>query len=161
VASRCGDRVKVTGVPAALASSLLVPRGGNSSRPGLVLALLALLAQIAGPGLHPPTAIGSVNGADKLALALGAHALCLAPNSATPGQPVPADKAPDDHHDLAACCVWHGVASAVLGRAALVEPLTFVSIRVAFASPPADIPARKPGNTRARAPPIGAKHLAI
>ena len=80
----------------------------------------------------------------------------------TPEQPAPADKAPKEHHDFAACCVWHGVAGAVLARAALVEPLTFVSIRVAFASPPADIPARKPGSTRARAPPIGAhapRHL--
>jgi hypothetical protein len=150
----------VTGAPAASASSLLVPRGGNSSRLGLVLALLALLAQIAGPGLHRPALIGSVNGAGKLAIALGAHALCLAPDSTTPEQPAPADQAPNEHHDFAACCVWHSVNGAVLARAALVEPLTFVSIRVAFASSPADIPARKPGSTRARAPPIGAKHLA-
>jgi hypothetical protein len=160
VAPRCGDRIKVTGAPAAWALSLLVPRRGNSSRLGLVLALLALLAQIAGSGLHPPALTGSVNGADKLAIALGAHALCLAPNSAMPERPAPADKAPDEHHDFPACCVWHGVTSAILARAALAEPLTFVSIRVAFHSPAADVPARKPGSTRARAPPIGAKHLA-
>jgi len=150
----------VTGAPAASALSLLVPRGGNSSRLGLVLALLALLAQIAGTGLHPPALIGSVDGAGKLAIALGAHALCLAPNSTIPEQPAPADKAPDEHHDFGACCAWHGVTSAVLTRAALHEPLTFVAIRVAFASAPADVSARKPGSTRARAPPIGAKHLA-
>jgi hypothetical protein len=150
----------VTAAPAASASSLLVPRGGNSSCLGLVLALIALLAQIAGPGLHPPALIGSGNGAGKLAIALGAHALCLAPDSTTPERPTPDDKAPKEHHDLAACCVWHGLTSATLARAALVEPLAFVSIRVAFASSPADIPAREPGSTQARAPPMGEQHLA-
>ena len=48
VAPRCGARIEVTAAPAASASSSLVLRRGKSSRLGLVLALLALLAQIAG-----------------------------------------------------------------------------------------------------------------
>ena len=95
----------MTAAPAASASSLLVPRGGNSSCLGLVLALIALLAQIAGPGLHPPALIGSVNGAGKLAIALGAHALCLAPDSTTPERPTPViDLAPQLHCPLYIVC---------------------------------------------------------
>ena len=76
VAPRRGARIEVTGVPADSASSSLALRRGKSSRLGLVLALLALLAQIAGAGLHSPALIGSANGAGKLAVAFGAHALC-------------------------------------------------------------------------------------
>jgi len=150
-----GARIEVTAAPAVSASSSLALRRGKSSRLGLVIALLALLAQIAGSGLHPPALISSANGAGELAIAFGPHVLCLAPDSTEPGFPPPADNAPK-HHDFAACCSWHGSVGAVLLPAALVEPVVFAASRVAFAAPTADIPVRKSGTARARAPPLGA-----
>jgi hypothetical protein len=145
----------VTATPAVSASSSFALRLGKGSRLGLVLAFLALLAQIAGSGLHPRALISSANGAGKLAITFGEHALCLTRDSTGPGSPTPAENAPK-HHDFAACCSWHGSVGAVLPPAALVEPVVFAAFRVAFAAPTADIPARKSGTARARAPPLGA-----
>ena len=154
MAPRCGARIEVTATPAVSASLSFALRRGKGSRLGLVLALLALLAQIAGPGLHPPGLVSSANGAGELAISFGEHALCLAQNSTTPEQPAPTDKAPKEHHDFAACCVWHGITGAVFARAALVEPVAFAPFHVGYAARPADIPTNLPSTVRARAPPL-------
>jgi hypothetical protein len=145
----------VTVTPAVSTPLSFALRRGEGSRLGLALAFLALLAQIAGSGLHPPILAGSANGGGKLAIAFGAHALCLTRDSTEPGSPPPADNAPK-HHDFAACCSWHNSIGAVLLPAALVEPVVFAASRVAFTAPTADIPTRKSGTPRARAPPPGA-----
>ena len=155
MAPRCSTRIKVTVTPAVSASLSFALRAGKGSRLGLVLAFLALLAQIAGSGLHRPTPASSANGAGKLAIAFGAHALCLTRDSAEPVSPPPADNAPKQH-DFAACCSWHSSIGAVLLPAALVEPVVFAASRVAFTAPTADIPTHKSGTARARAPPPGA-----
>ena len=149
-----GVRIEMTGTLAAPSS--FARRRREHSRLGVVLAVVALLAQIAGPGLHAPLLIGSANGVGKLAIAFDEHALCLARDSTAPGPAAPADKAPKADHNFAACCVSHSVAGAVLAPAAIVEPIAFASSRVAFTAPPADIPTRLPGTVRARAPPAGA-----
>jgi hypothetical protein len=149
VAPRRSARIKVT-------ARLLVGRRRERSRPGFVLAVVALLTQIAGPGLHARALIGPANGVGQLAFAFDEHALCLAPNDAAHVPAAPADKAPKANHNFAACCVWHGAAGAVLAPAALVEPVAFAESRVAFTAPPADIPTRLSGAVRARAPPAGA-----
>jgi hypothetical protein len=145
----------VTVTPAVSVSLSFALRRGKGSRLGLVLAFLALLAQVAGPGLHPPALVSSANGAGTLAIALGAHALCLASDSTESGPATPADKAPK-HHDFAACCFWHGSVSAALAPAPLAEPIAFAAIRMSFAAKSADIPIRKSGTARARAPPLRA-----
>jgi hypothetical protein len=144
--------VKVSCGTAYLASSSFALRRRERSRLGLFLAVSALLAQIAGPGLHPRALIGSANGVGRLAIVFDQHALCLAPDSAVPDPSTPADKSPK-HHDFAACCSWHGSVSAVLSPAALVEPAVFAAISIAFAAPPTDLPTRKSGTAQARAPP--------
>ena len=146
----------MTGARAVLASSSPARRRSESSRFGLVLAFVAVLAQSAAPGLHPPLPIGSANDLGKLTIDFGAHALCLAPDRTAPGPPAPADKAPKADHDFAACCFWHGTVSGVLAPAALVEPVVFAASRVAFKALSADVPTYLPGTVRARAPPQGA-----
>jgi len=156
VAPRHGARIEMTAARAALASSSPTRRQCESSRLGVVLAFLALLAQVAGPGLHGRALTGPANGGGKLSFDFGAHALCLAANDAAPVPAPPADKAPKTDHDFAACCFWHGSVGAVVAPAALVEPVAFAASRVAFAALLADIPSRVSGTARARAPPAGA-----
>ena len=150
-----GARIEMTAARAALASSSPARRRCESSRLGFVLAFLALLAQVAGPGLHGRALTGPATGG-KLSFDFGAHALCLAANDAAPVPAPPADKAPKTDHDFAACCFWHGSVGAVVAPAALVEPVAFAASRVAFAALLADIPSRVSGTARARAPPAGA-----
>ena len=154
MASCRSARTEMTGAPAA--PSALDRRRHKSSRLGVVLAVVALLMQSAGPGLHARVLIGPTNGVGKFSLAFDAHALCLASNEAAPVPAAPADKAPKQDHNFAACCVWHGTAGAVLAPAALVEPVAFAASPVAFTAPSADIPTRLAGAVRARAPPAGA-----
>jgi len=149
VAPRRSTRIEIT-------ARLLAGRRRKSSRLGVVLAVVALLVQSAGLGLHVRAPIGFANGIGKFSFAFDAHALCLASNDAAPVPAAPADKAPKADHDFAACCVWHGAAGAVLAPAALVEPVAFAASPVAFTAPPADIPTRLAGAVRARAPPAGA-----
>lgn len=153
MAPRRSTRNEMTGAPAAPSS--LARRRRQSPRLGVVLALVALLVQIAGPGLHARALIGPANGGN-FSFAFDAHALCLASNDTAPVPAAPADKAPKADHHFAACCVWHAAAGAVLAPAALVEPVAFAASRVAFTAPPADIPTRLAGAVRARAPPAGA-----
>ena len=131
------------------------PLGDSVKALGFVLAFLALLAQVAGPGLHGRALTGPATGG-KLSFDFGAHALCLAPNDAAPVPAPPADKAPEADHDFAACCFWHGSVGGVVAPAALVAPVAFAVSRVAFAAPQAGIPTRPYGTIRARAPPAGA-----
>ena len=156
MAPRHGARIEMTAARAALASSSPTRRQCESSRLGVVLAFLALLAQVAGPGLHGRALTGPANGGGKLSFDFGAHALCLAANDAAPVPAPPADKAPKTDHDFAACCFWHGSVGAVVAPAALVAPVAFAVSRVAFAAPQAGIPTRPYGTIRARAPPAGA-----
>ena len=149
MAPRRSTRIEIT-------ARLLAGRRRKSSRLGVVLAVVALLVQSAGLGLHVRAPIGLANGIGKFSFAFDAHALCLASNDAAPVPAAPADKAPKADHDFAACCVWHGAAGAVLAPAALVEPVAFAASPVAFTAPPADIPTRLAGAVRARAPPAGA-----
>jgi hypothetical protein len=156
MASCCGIGTKVTGASARSAGKL-ARRGHKRSRLGVVLAVVALLAQIAGAGVHVRAPIAPANVVDKLFVDFGAHALCLAPDSTAPGPQAPADEAPKADYDFAGCCVWHGVAGAVLTPAALVQAVVFAESRVTFTAPPADIPIRLSGTVRARAPPVGAQ----
>jgi hypothetical protein len=130
-------------------------RGPAGCPLGLFLAIVALLAQIAGPVLHPPLRWGSANGVGDLSAILGEHALCLAPNSGGPSPTTPADKAPKTDHDFTTCCFWHGSVGFVLATAAFIERVAFARSRVAFMAPPADVPTRLAGTVRARAPPVG------
>ena len=154
MAPRRSARIEVTDATAAPSSFERCRR--KSSRLGVVLAVVALLVQSAGPGLHARAPFGPANGVGKLYVDFGAHALCLASNDAAPVPAAPADKAPKPDHNLAACCAWHGAAGAVLAPAALVEPVAFAASPVAFTAPPADIPTRLAGAVRARASPAGA-----
>jgi hypothetical protein len=133
----------------------LARRREKSSLLGFVLAVVALLAQIAGPGIHSPVAIGPADGTVKLA-AFGAHTLCLAPDSAAPVAPSPVNDTPEPHHDFAACCFGHTSMGAPLAPMALAGPVTFASLRVGFAAPCEAIPLYKSRTARARAPPVGA-----
>jgi hypothetical protein len=154
VAPRRSTRAEMTGAPAAPSS--LARRRRHSPRLGVVFALVALLVQLAGPGLHAPVLIGSAHGIGNFSFAFDAHALCLASNDERPAPAAPGDKAPEADHHFAACCVWHAAAGAVTAPVALVEPVAFAASRVAFTAPPADIPARLAGTVHARAPPAGA-----
>jgi hypothetical protein len=149
VAPRRSARIKIT-------ARLLAERRRKSSRLSVVLAVVALLVQSAGPGLHARAPIGLANGIGEFSFAFDAHSLCLASNDTAPVPAAPADKAPKADHNFTACCVWHAAASAVLASAALVETVAFAASRVAFTAPPADIPTRRAGTVRARAPPAGA-----
>jgi hypothetical protein len=155
VAPRCGARIEVTATPAVSASLSFALRRGKGSRLGLVLAFLALLGQIAGPGLHPPALVSSANGAGELAIAFGEHALCLASGSTESDPATPADKAPK-HRDFAACCSWHVSTGAPLAPVAFAGPVAYALLRVSFAAPSEAIPTYKSGTARARAPPVGA-----
>jgi len=146
----------MTGAPAASASPSLVRRRRETSWLGLVLAVVALLVQIAGPGLHAPSPIRSPNHVGTFAVDLDPHALCRAAGSPVSLPRTPADKTPKADHDFAACCVWHAAAGAVLAPAAFVEPVVFAASRVSYTTLPADIPTRLPGAVRARAPPARA-----
>jgi hypothetical protein len=154
LAPRRSTRIAVTGAPSAFAMSL-ARRREKSSLLGFVLAVVALLAQIAGPGIHAPISIGPADGTATLA-AFGAHALCLASDSAAPVVPSPAKDTPEPHHDFAACCFWHASTGAALALLVLAEPVAFASLRVGLAAPFEAIPTYKSGTARARAPPVGA-----
>lgn len=156
MARRRSARIEVTGAPGALEAASLARRRREHSRLGVVLAVVALLAQIAGPALHAPVLTGLAKSVDRLAIAFDEHALCLAPGSAAPDRQAPADKAPKADHNFGACCVWQGVAGAVLAPAALAEPIAFAASRVAYTAPQAEIRTRLSGTLRARAPPAGA-----
>jgi len=156
MAPRHRARIAVTGAPAVSASPSLIRGRRETSCVGLVLAIVALLVQIAGPGLHAPSPIRLADHVGTFAVGLDPHALCRAPDSPASLPRTPADKTPKADHDFSACCAWHAAASAVLAPVTLVEPVAFAASRVAYTTPRADIPARLPGAVRARAPPARA-----
>jgi hypothetical protein len=123
---------------------------------GAVLAAIALLAQIAGPTLHPPLLNASAKGFGDFFAAFDAHALCLTPDAHGPGSATPAGGAPKVDHGSATCCFWHGSAGFAPSPAAIIERVAFWSVRIAFAVSAENVPTRLSGTFRARAPPLGA-----
>jgi hypothetical protein len=122
---------------------------------GQVLAALALILQIAVPSLHRPILLNFANSAGDLNGAYDEHALCLARGSGDPSPEAPADQAPKPtHHDLAACCFWHGATGFALTPTATIEPVTFAKSAVHFNPPLGDARTLFPVTVRARAPPV-------
>jgi hypothetical protein len=119
----------------------------------VLLAAIALLAQIASPMLHSPVLRVSEHSFADVSAAVDPLALCLAPGGGVPDPAAPADRAPDPDHGCAACCFWHGSVGAVCNPTVPGEPIAFAQIRVAFTAPPADVPIRRSSVVRARAPP--------
>ena len=135
---------------------------GNTRRPdsststiGQVLAAIALLVQIALPGLHTPVASGFKTALGELSVGLDEHSLCLAPRRGDIERP--SDQAPRrTHHELAICCFWHSNTALALAPSANLEPVAFARPAVKFAAF-AQVPWRRvSGAIGARAPPIQA-----
>src|ERR1700730_14459901 len=119
-----------------------------------VLAAVALLLQIAVPSLHRPILLSFANSAGELYGAYDEHALCLAQGSSAPSPQAPADQVPKPtHHDLAACCFWHGGTGFALTPTATIDPVTFARSEVHFGRPLDDVRPLFPITVRARAPP--------
>jgi hypothetical protein len=130
-------------------------RAGYLSGLGQVLAALALLLQIAIPGLHRPTLPISISSAGDSYGAYDEHALCVAWTSSDPGPAAPADQVPKPTHpDLAACCFWHGGIGFALAPTGIIEPVAFAGSVVDFHPLPDDVRTLFPVTIRARAPPV-------
>jgi hypothetical protein len=124
-------------------------------RLGQVLAAIALLLQTALPGLHTLVPSGFKSAAGEFSAGLDQHALCLA-QRADDGE-TPGDQAPKPlHHELAACCFWHGNAAFALAPAAALEPAAFARSGFVFALRKQVSPRRLTGAIGARAPPVRA-----
>jgi hypothetical protein len=122
---------------------------------GQVLAAVALLLQIAVPSLHRPILLIFQNDAGALNVAYDEHALCLARGSGDPIPGAPTNQVPNPtHHELAACCFWHGSAGFALATAATIEPVTFERSGVDFNSLLDDVRTLLPATVRARGPPV-------
>ena len=130
-------------------------RAGYLNGLGQVLATLALLLQIAVPSVHRPMLPIFVNSAGDPYAAYDEHALCVAWGSSDPRPEAPADQIPKPtHHDLAACCYWHGGTGFALAPTATIEPVTFAGSVVDFHPLRDDVPTLFPVTVRARAPPV-------
>jgi hypothetical protein len=122
---------------------------------GQALAAVALLLQIVVPSLHRPILLTSQNNASNLNSAYDEHALCLAQGSGDPNPEAPADQVPKPtHHDLAACCFWHGSTGFALAPTATIEPITFQRSVVDFNPLLDDVRTLFPATVRARGPPV-------
>jgi hypothetical protein len=122
---------------------------------GQVLAATALLLQMAIPSLHRPILLNFENSAGELYGAYDEHALCLARGSSDPSPEAPADQVPKPtHHDLAACCFWHGCTGFALTATSTIEPVTFARSEVHFNSALDDVQILFAVTVRARAPPV-------
>jgi hypothetical protein len=129
--------------------------GHPPCRLGQVLAAIALLLQTALPGVHTPVPSGFNSAAGEFSAGLDQHALCLAPR-ADDGE-TPSDQAPKPlHHELAACCFWHGNAAFALAPAAALETVAFARSGFVFALRKQVSPRRLTGTIGARAPPVQA-----
>ena len=127
---------------------------GYLLRLGQILAAVALLLQIAVPGLHRPILLNFANSAGDLNGANDEHALCRARGS-DPTPEAPTDQVPKPtHHDLAACCFWHGSTGLALAPAATIEPVTFERLVVDFNPLLDDVRTLSPATVRARGPPV-------
>jgi hypothetical protein len=123
---------------------------------GQILAAVALLLQIAVPGLHRPILLIFQNSASDLSGAYDEHALCLAQRSGDhPTPEAPADQVPrPTHHNLAACCFWHGTTGFALAPTATTKPITFQSSVADFNLLLDDCRTLFPATVRARGPPV-------
>ena len=120
---------------------------------GWVLAAVALLLQIAAPTLYPAGLLRLANGAGDLSPAVGEHALCLSGNrdgSGNPSHPAPKPA----HHELAACCFWHGNTTLALAPDAKLELVLFARSLLGFTPSEQAGPRGLTGSIGARAPPI-------
>ena len=139
------------------------PRGKNQHRRadrscgGLarVLAAIAVLLQIAIPGLYLPGQLGLANQAADLSASFDEHALCLSGDPGTPENP--SDQAPKPvHHEAAACCFWHGNTALVLAPGVNLELVGFARSRSIFGRHTRVAARRATGAHGARAPPARA-----
>jgi hypothetical protein len=135
-------------------------QGTSSPSPGYllrlvqILAAVALLLQIAVPGLHRPILLIFANSAGDLNGAYDEHTLCLVRGSGDPNPQAPADQIPKPtHHDLAACCFWHGGTAFALTPTATTEPIKLARSDVHFDRPPDDVRTLFLVTVRARGPP--------
>jgi len=122
---------------------------------GQILAAAALLLQLAVPNLHRPLLLTFQNSADDLNGAYDEHAVCRAQRGADPTPGSPADQVPRPiHHDLAACCFWHGSAGFALAPAEAIESITFERSVVNFSPLLDNVRTLLPATVRARGPPV-------
>ena len=129
--------------------------GRPPCRVGLVLSAIALLLQTVLPGLHTSVPTGLKSAAGEFSAGLDQHALCLAQRAGD--SETPSDQAPKPaHHELAACCFWHGNAALALAPAATLEPVAYARSGVIFAPWNQVSPRRLTGAIGARAPPLRA-----
>jgi len=111
--------------------------------------------QIAAPTLYPAGPLRLANDAGGLSAAFGEHALCLSGDrdaSGNPSYPTPRPA----HHEVAACCFWHGNTTLALVPDAKLELVSFVQPLLSF--PPSEQAwlRRLTGSIGARAPPFQA-----
>jgi DUF2946 family protein len=135
--------------------SSLSQRTGYLGGLGQILAAVALLLQIAVPGLHRPILLIFQNSAGDLNGAYDEHALCLAQRSEDPTPEAPTDQVPGPtHDDLAACCFWHGATGFALAPSATTTPITFQRSVADFNLLLDDYRTLFPATVRARGPPV-------
>ncbi|MBV9202265.1 MAG: hypothetical protein JOY83_21550 [Alphaproteobacteria bacterium] len=122
---------------------------------GWLLAAIGLLLQVAAPTVYPAGQVQFANDTGGLSAALGEHALCLSRVQDASGDPDhPAPK--PAHHEVAACCFWHGGTALVADCGAHFEAVVFARPSGIFGSV-TQIPARRlTGAVGPRAPPIQA-----
>ena len=122
------------------------------SRPGVLLALLALSLRLVWPVSLP------LISADVADLAgLGEHALCLSVAANIESVPASRDETPqpanDPDHDHSLCCLWHASGVILPGVDVGLRLLPFDAI-LNVAAATEFHPARLTGTIRARGPPI-------
>jgi hypothetical protein len=119
---------------------------------GRVLAVVALLLQIALPNLHPQALFGTDAGTGEFVGAFDAHALCLARDRSDREKP-PKQAPPPVHHELAGCCFCYGNSGLAITPAATLVRVAFTRLHIAF-TPSGEVrPRRLTGAIGARAPP--------
>ena len=113
------------------------------------------MLQVAAPTLYLASPVPLADDAGGLAAAFGEHALCLAGDRDTSGNPsYPASK--PVHHNLALCCFWHGNAIPALVPDAKLELVSFARSLLGFTPSEQAWLRRLTGSIGARAPPIQA-----
>jgi hypothetical protein len=123
------------------------------SRPGYLLALVAVCLQLAAPLLPAPQVSSAAQ--DDFAAFLRLHALCLGGDAAQRQPEPPAQDRSDrtDHH-VGACCFLHGNASSFLVPPSTGKPVAFEFSEVTFsAAATTKVAAHPTVAPHARAPP--------
>jgi hypothetical protein len=124
------------------------------NRLGQVLAAIALLLQLALPGLHTPTPLGSNQESGTYSGVLDEHALCLAGNGGN--TEIPSDRAPNpENHAFPDCCLWHAAAPGLIATATSA-PVEFEQSEIVFAASARVVTGRLVRAFGARAPPVRA-----